>query len=178
MTDMALRCRMRGDTGAGLNAGTDVKVPLISKVAYGMGDVGCNFSWMFVGNFLMIFYTDVFGISMGAVAGLMLFSRFWDAVNDPIIGSLTDRTHSRWGRYRPWLLAAAPLTAIVLILTFWAHPGWNSLRPYPRTVPISLPWQASCCSGSHCMGGMRMHCIISPMWRAARRSLAYIPCVS
>ena len=48
MTDMALRCRMRGDTGAGLNAGTDVKVPLISKVAYGMGDVGCNFSWMFV----------------------------------------------------------------------------------------------------------------------------------
>ena len=62
-----------------------------------MGDVGCNFSWMFVGNFLMIFYTDVFGISMGAVAGLMLFSRFWDAVNDPIIGSLTDRTHTRWG---------------------------------------------------------------------------------
>lgn len=44
---------------------TDVKVPLISKIAYGMGDVGCNFSWMFVGNFLMIFYTDVFGIGMG-----------------------------------------------------------------------------------------------------------------
>lgn len=41
---------------------TDVKVPLISKIAYGMGDVGCNFSWMFVGNFLMIFYTDVFGM--------------------------------------------------------------------------------------------------------------------
>lgn len=44
------------------------KVPFISKLAYGMGDVGCNFSWMFVGNFLMIFYTDVFGISMSAVA--------------------------------------------------------------------------------------------------------------
>lgn len=43
------------------------KVPFISKLAYGMGDVGCNFSWMFVGNFLMIFYTDVFGISMSAV---------------------------------------------------------------------------------------------------------------
>ena len=52
---------------------TNVKVPLISKIAYGMGDVGCNFSWMFVGNFLMIFYTDVFGIGMGAVAALMLF---------------------------------------------------------------------------------------------------------
>ena len=105
---------------------TDVKVPLISKIAYGMGDVGCNFSWMFVGNFLMIFYTDVFGIGMGAVAGLMLFSRFWDAINDPVIGGLSDKTHTRWGRYRPWLLIAAPLTAVVLMLTFWAHPDWPS----------------------------------------------------
>lgn len=101
------------------------KVPLISKLAYGMGDVGCNFSWMFVGNFLMIFYTDVFGISMSAVATLMLFSRFWDAINDPIIGGLSDKTHTRWGRYRPWLLFAAPLTALVLILTFWVHPDWS-----------------------------------------------------
>lgn len=101
------------------------KVPFISKLAYGMGDVGCNFSWMFVGNFLMIFYTDVFGISMSAVATLMLFSRFWDAINDPIIGGLSDKTHTRWGRYRPWLLFAAPLTASVLILTFWAHPDWS-----------------------------------------------------
>ena len=101
------------------------KVPFISKLAYGMGDVGCNFSWMFVGNFLMIFYTDVFGISMSAVATLMLFSRFWDAINDPIIGGLSDKTHTRWGRYRPWLLFAAPLTALVLILTFWAQPDWS-----------------------------------------------------
>lgn len=105
---------------------TNVKVPLISKIAYGMGDVGCNFSWMFVGNFLMIFYTDVFGIGMSAVAGLMLFSRFWDAVNDPVIGGLSDKTDTRWGRYRPWLLIAAPLTALVLMLTFWAHPNWSS----------------------------------------------------
>ncbi|MCI5996351.1 MAG: MFS transporter [Blautia sp.] len=108
------------------NKNTNVKVPLISKIAYGMGDVGCNFSWMFVGNFLMIFYTDVFGIGMSAVAGLMLFSRFWDAINDPVIGSLSDKTHTRWGRYRPWLLIGAPLTAVVLMLTFWAHPEWSS----------------------------------------------------
>lgn len=105
---------------------TNIKISLISKIAYGMGDVGCNFSWMFVGNFLMIFYTDVFGIGMGAVAGLMLFSRFWDAINDPVIGALSDKTHSRWGRYRPWLLFGAPLTALVLVLTFWAHPHWSS----------------------------------------------------
>lgn len=101
------------------------RMPLISKVAYGMGDVGCNFSWMFVGNFLMIFYTDVFGIGMSAVATLMLLSRFWDAINDPIIGTLTDKTHTRWGRFRPWLLFGAPITAIVLMLTFWAHPEWS-----------------------------------------------------
>lgn len=104
---------------------TNIKVPLISKIAYGMGDVGCNFSWMFVGNFLMIFYTDVFGISMSAVAALMLFSRFWDALNDPIVGAFSDKTHSRWGRYRPWLLIAAPLTAVILMISFWAHPDWT-----------------------------------------------------
>lgn len=108
------------------NKQTDIKVPFISKLAYGMGDVGCNFSWMFVGNFLMIFYTDVFGIGMSAVAGLMLFSRFWDAINDPVIGSLSDKTHTRWGRYRPWLLIGAPLTAVILMLTFWAHSQWPS----------------------------------------------------
>lgn len=119
---------------------TNVKVPLISKIAYGMGDVGCNFSWMFVSNFLMIFYTDVFGISMGAVAALMLFSRFWDAVNDPVIGALSDKTHSRWGRYRPWLLIAAPLTAIVLILAFWAHPHWSSTAKIVYMAVTSVFW--------------------------------------
>ncbi len=104
---------------------TKGKVPFLSKFAYGMGDVGCNFSWMFVGNFLMIFYTDVFGISMAAVASLMLFSRIWDALNDPIVGALSDKTRTRWGRYRPWLLIGAPITAIVLALTFWAHPEWS-----------------------------------------------------
>lgn len=108
------------------NSNGNVKVPLISKIAYGFGDVGCNFSWMFVSNFLMIFYTDVFGISMAAVSALMLFSRFWDAINDPIVGGLTDKTRSRWGRYRPWLLFAAPITALLLIMTFWAHPNWTS----------------------------------------------------
>lgn len=100
------------------------KVPFLSVLAYGMGDVGCNFSWMFVGLFLMKFYTDVFEIGMASVSLLFIVSRIWDAVNDPLIGLCSDRTRTRWGRYRPWLLFGAPLTALVLILTFWAHPDW------------------------------------------------------
>jgi glucuronide carrier protein/probable glucitol transport protein GutA len=103
----------------------DKKPSLTSIIAYGLGDGGNNFSWMFVGNFLMIFYTDVFGISMAAVSILMFVSRFWDAINDPIIGTMADNTRTRWGRYRPWLLIGAPVTAVILLLTFWAHPSWN-----------------------------------------------------
>ena len=94
------------------------KVPLISKIAYGFGDVGCNFSWMFVSNFLMIFYTDVFGISMAAVSALMLFSRFWDAINDPIMGKIVDNTNTKWGKFRPWLLIGTLINAVVLIFLF------------------------------------------------------------
>ena len=57
---------MSSNTAPSRQQDTNIKVPLISRIAYGMGDVGCNFSWMFVGNFLMIFYTDVCGISMAA----------------------------------------------------------------------------------------------------------------
>lgn len=74
----------------------------------------------------MIFYTDVFGIPMAAVSLLMLIARAWDAINDPIIGGLSDRTRTRWGRYRPWVLLMSFPTAIITVLTFWAHPDWSN----------------------------------------------------
>lgn len=103
---------------------TNIKIPFWKAACFGLGDFGNNFVWTFVGSYLMIFYTDVFGIPMAAVSLLMLIARAWDAINDPIIGGLSDRTRTRWGRYRPWVLLMSFPTAIITVLTFWAHPDW------------------------------------------------------
>ena len=105
---------------------TNVIMPFKKKLAYGLGDFGNNFSWTFVGSFLTFFYTDVFGLSAGAVATLILVSRIWDAINDPIVGALADRTKTRWGRYRVWELVAAPICAVLVIVTYTAHPEWST----------------------------------------------------
>ncbi len=90
----------------------------LSIFAYGMGDFGNNFSWMFVSSFLMIFLSDYCGISLVAISTLFLVSRFWDALNDPMVGYFSDRTNTRWGRYRPWLLFSPIICAALLALTF------------------------------------------------------------
>ena len=69
-------------------AGAVDRLPLRTKLAYGLGDAGCNMSWTLVGTILMYFYTDVVGISMYAVSALFLISRLWDAINDPMVGAL------------------------------------------------------------------------------------------
>lgn len=106
---------------------TNITIPFLTKFIYGMGDFGNNFNWTLVSSFLMYFYTDVFGVSMGAVSLLMLLSRGWDAINDPIIGSLADKTKSKWGRYRPWVLFSAFPASILLILCFTAFPQMGSM---------------------------------------------------
>ena len=104
---------------------TNITFSFGKRLAYGLGDFGNNFSWTFVGSFLTFFYTDVFGLSAGAVATLILVSRIWDAINDPIVGALADRTKTRWGRYRVWEFVAAPICAILIIVTYTAHPDWS-----------------------------------------------------
>lgn len=89
-----------------------------AKVGYGIGEVGLNFLVGGISSYLLFFYTDVFGISAGAAGLLMLMGRFWDAANDPLMGIIGDRTRTRWGRYRPYILFAAPPVVILTVLTF------------------------------------------------------------
>ncbi|MFT6899443.1 MAG: GPH family glycoside/pentoside/hexuronide:cation symporter [Paraglaciecola sp.] len=86
------------------------------KISYGLGDTASNIVFQVVINFMLIFYTDVFGISAAAVGTLFLVVRLFDAITDPLMGGLADRTQTRWGRYRPYLLwVAVPYGALAVI---------------------------------------------------------------
>jgi GPH family glycoside/pentoside/hexuronide:cation symporter len=104
-----------------MTTGTD-KLAAGEKLAYGLGDAAANFVFQTQITFLMFFYTDVFGISAGTAGTILLVSRLIDAVNDPMIGALADRTNTRWGHYRPWILWSALPMAILLVLCYTTPP--------------------------------------------------------
>lgn len=101
-----------------MTAPAKTKVSLTEKVAYGLGDVGFNFYWTSISAFLLIFYTDVFGISAAAAGTMMLVTKLIDACTDPAMGALADRTRSRFGKFRPYLLWLAIPMAAAGVLTF------------------------------------------------------------
>jgi sugar (glycoside-pentoside-hexuronide) transporter len=96
----------------------------INYFVYGCGNFASQLSWMMVSSYLSIFYTDVFGLETGAVALLMLIAKCWDAINDPMMGTLMERTHTKWGRFRPYIVVGAVLLVIFTILTF-SVPGFG-----------------------------------------------------
>lgn len=97
----------------------NVKLSMREKVSYGLGDMSCNLVYQAAAVFLLIYYTDVFGILPIVVSALFLVARIWDAVNDPIMGFIVDRTNTKHGRFRPYLLwGALPLTLITILLFF------------------------------------------------------------
>lgn len=94
------------------------KLGLGEKLGYGFGDVGFNLYWTTIASFLAAFYTDVFGISAVAAGTMMFTTKIIDACTDPIVGALADRTNTRFGKFRPYLLWAGLPMAGAAILTF------------------------------------------------------------
>ncbi|EDW5779444.1 MFS transporter [Salmonella enterica] len=88
------------------------------KIGYGLGDAGGTVITCLIMNFLTFFYTDVFGLTPALVGTLFISLRVFDAISDPVMGIIADRTQSRWGRFRPWQLWMAIPIGIIGILTF------------------------------------------------------------
>jgi GPH family glycoside/pentoside/hexuronide:cation symporter len=101
-----------------MKAGMGEKITFGERFGYGLGDLASNLFWMQFVWFLNYFYTDVFGLAPAVLATMILAVRIWDSINDPIVGILADRTNSRWGKFRPYLLWGALPFAIVGALTF------------------------------------------------------------
>ena len=96
------------------------KVTTKEKLAYGIGCFGQNMAYYFLSNYILFFYTDVFYILPAAAGLILLITKIWDAVNDPIMGIFVDRTRSKWGKFRPWIIFTPIFFVPISILCFSA----------------------------------------------------------
>ena len=98
------------------------RLTLKTRIGYGIGDIAICLYWSGVGLYLLYFYTDVVGIS-GSLAGLIYFiGMAWDAATDPFMGYMAERTRTKWGVYRPYLLFGNIPLALSFVLLFWVPP--------------------------------------------------------
>lgn len=121
-------------------------------VGYGLGDMGFNFYWTHISTFLLIFYTDVFGITAAAAATMLFVVKIFNAFTDPMIGAFADRTQTRWGKFRPYLLFMPLPLAVAGVLTYstpdfgptgklvWAYATYLLLMTLYTSV--NLPYSA------------------------------------
>lgn len=116
-------------------------IKLTEKIGYGFGDMASSMFWKLFGAYLMIFYTDVFGLPAAMVGTMFLVTRIWDSVFDPIVGVIADRTSSRWGKFRPYLLYLAVPFGLIGVLTFYTWPVTNATRksPFSRIIKAFCP---------------------------------------
>ncbi len=100
------------------------QVGLIERIGYGLGDTAGNFVYQSVLLLLGYFYTEIYGLSTTVVASIFLVVRVFDAITDPLAGAMVDRTHTRWGKYRPYLLLLSVPYALASVLVFTV-PDWD-----------------------------------------------------
>lgn len=106
----------------------DVKISMREKISYGLGDTSCNIIVGLTTSLLSFFYTDYIGVSIGAVGLIILISRFFDGVSDVIMGLIVDRTHSKYGKARPWVLWTSVPYAVGCILLFTVPAGSDMVK--------------------------------------------------
>ena len=94
------------------------KSKLSEKIGYGFGDMSSSMFWKIFSYYLPFFYSNIFGLSLVDAGVLVLITRVWDAISDPMMGVISDRTNTKWGKYRPYLLWVAPFFSICGILLF------------------------------------------------------------
>ena len=97
---------------------TSKQVKLFERIAYGMGDFGCNIIYTAMTTYLLFYYTDYAGVNAAAVGVIMLISRFLDGLTDIAMGVIVDRTKTKYGKARPWILRMALPFAISGVLLF------------------------------------------------------------
>ena len=116
-----------------------MKVSLGEKICYGVGDIGANLVWTTVASFLTIYCTDVAGIAAGIVGTLMLIARLFDGVSDLFMGIIIDKTNTRWGKSRPWILPALSedpheRTVLASCRTFFSSIGSTVVSAFALTL--------------------------------------------
>jgi glycoside/pentoside/hexuronide:cation symporter, GPH family len=118
-------------------AQTSDKVPLITKLAFGSGDVGPAVATAIMSFFLLYFFTDVARISPALAGVILLITKLFDAVNDPLVGMISDRVRTPWGRRRPWFLFGAIPFGLTFFLLFLV-PNWGQAGLFVYYLVVSL----------------------------------------
>lgn len=95
------------------------KAGLSEKIGYGFGDMSSSMFWKIFSYYLPFFYSNIFGLSLAHAGTLVLVTKLYDAVSDPVMGLIADRTNTRWGKYRPYLLWIAIPFAVAGVLAFF-----------------------------------------------------------
>jgi Na+/melibiose symporter-like transporter len=133
------------------------KLRLQEKVGYSLGDAAANLVWRGALAFLAVFYTDTFGIPALAVGVLLLIVRLSDGITDIIMGMIADRTTSRWGKFRPWVLFSAPVLGAFMVLTFTTpdmSPTAKLIWAYVTYIGLTLAYTVNNVPYSALMGVM------------------------
>ena len=106
------------------------KLSIKEKVGYACGDTASNLYFQTFMTFMPIFYTNIFGLAAGTMGWMFLISKLWDAFNDPMMGMIADRTNSRWGKYKPYILFGTIPFGVAGILTFTTPGSYKLLYAF------------------------------------------------